>query len=109
MSNEPRVQAAEVYSSPDHWPFHLPVRWLPAHRHEVCHEPTRPSSAARAPGAARDRENTLSALVEKQDIDIPLLESLELIAEPDGSTEDFIIPDWLEERQRLKRAPLPAN
>jgi len=53
---------------------------------------------------------TLSALIEKQDVDIPLLDSLELISEPDGSTtEDFIIPEWLEERQRLKRAGQPVN
>jgi hypothetical protein len=37
---------------------------------------------------------TLSALIEKEDIDIPLIETLELIPEPDGSpTEDFVIPE----------------
>jgi hypothetical protein len=43
---------------------------------------------------------TLTALLKKQDVQIPLLETLELIQEPDGSvTEDFIVPDWLSERE----------
>ncbi len=53
------------------------------------------------PALKKISPKTLSALIEKQDVDIPLLESLELIPEPDGSTtEEFIIPEWLEERQR---------
>jgi hypothetical protein len=44
---------------------------------------------------------TLSALIEKEDIEIPLIESLELIPEPDGSpTEDFVIPERFQERQK---------
>jgi hypothetical protein len=44
---------------------------------------------------------TLSALLEKEDIDIPLIESLELIPEPDGSpTEDFVIPEGFQQRQK---------
>jgi hypothetical protein len=40
-------------------------------------------------------------LIEKRDVEIPLIETLEFIREPDGSTtEDFVIPDWLEDRQR---------
>jgi hypothetical protein len=47
---------------------------------------------------------TLSALIEKEDVQIPLIETLELIPEPDGSaTEDFVIPEWLEERQKQQR------
>jgi len=43
---------------------------------------------------------TLTALLKKQDVQIPILETLELIQEPDGSvTEDFIVPDWLSERE----------
>jgi len=51
---------------------------------------------------------TLTALLKKQDVQIPLLETLELIQEPDGSvTEDFIVPDWLSEREsRLKDSPV---
>jgi len=56
------------------------------------------------PALKKISPKTLSALTEKQDVDIPLLESLELIPEPDGSTtEEFIIPEWLEERQRQRR------
>jgi hypothetical protein len=52
------------------------------------------------PNLKKISPKTLSALIEKEDIDIPLIETLELIPEPDGSaTDDFIIPEWLEERQ----------
>ena len=44
---------------------------------------------------------TLSALIEKEDIEIPLIETLELIPEPDGSvTEDFVIPQGFQQRQQ---------
>ena len=44
---------------------------------------------------------TLSALIAKEDVEIPLIETLELIPEPDGSeTDDFVIPKEFEERQR---------
>jgi hypothetical protein len=48
---------------------------------------------------------TLTALLKKEDVQIPLIETLELIQEPDGSvTEDFIAPEWLSEREsRLKQ------
>ena len=48
---------------------------------------------------------TLSALIEKQDLEIPLIETLELIPEPDGSvTEDFVIPEGFQKgRQRQSK------
>lgn len=47
---------------------------------------------------------TLTALVRKEGVVIPLLEKLEFIQEPDGSvTEDFIIPPWLEAKQQAER------
>jgi hypothetical protein len=47
---------------------------------------------------------TLSALIEKEDIDIPLIETLELIPEPDGSpTKDFVIPEGFQQRQNQQR------
>lgn len=37
---------------------------------------------------------TLSALIEKEDVEIPPIETLDLIPEPDGSaTDDFVIPE----------------
>ena len=46
------------------------------------------------PNLKKISPKTLSALIEKEDISIPLIENLELIPEPDGSTtEDFVIPD----------------
>ena len=47
---------------------------------------------------------TLSALIEKEDVEIPLIETLELIPEPDGSvTEDFVIPKGFETRQKRQQ------
>jgi len=47
---------------------------------------------------------TLTALIEKRDVKIPLIETLELIPEPDGSpTVDFVIPEWLEKREKKRR------
>ena len=47
---------------------------------------------------------TLSALIEKRDVELPLIELLELIPEPDGNlTDDFVIPEWLLEPQKQQR------
>lgn len=47
---------------------------------------------------------TLLALIAKQDVVIPLIETLELIPEPDGSaTDDFLIPEDFLQRQRQPR------
>jgi hypothetical protein len=46
----------------------------------------------------------------KKDIEIPLVETLELIPEPNGGpTEDFVIPNWLEELQNQQRAQRAAG
>jgi hypothetical protein len=43
-------------------------------------------------------------LIQKEDVEIPLIETLELIQEPDGSvTEDFVIPDGIGDRRRRQR------
>jgi hypothetical protein len=64
----------------------------------------------RLPNLKKISPKTLTALSEKQDIVIPLFETLELIQEPDGSpTEDFIIPDWLEDRQKQQRGAQSAR
>lgn len=56
------------------------------------------------PSLKKITPKTLTTLIEKRDVEIPLIETLELIPEPDGSaTEDFVIPEWLEERQRQQR------
>ena len=62
------------------------------------------------PNLKKISPKTLYALIEKKDVEIPLIETLELIPEPDGSpTEDFVIPEWLEERQKQKRAEQAAE
>lgn len=56
------------------------------------------------PNLKKISPKTLSALIEKDDIDIPLVETLELIQEPDGSpTEDFVVPEGFQARQKQNR------
>jgi hypothetical protein len=59
------------------------------------------------PNLKKISPKTLSALVAKEDVEIPLIETLELIAEPDGSpNDDFVIPEGfkeLQERQERER------
>ena len=87
-------------------------------RRTVCHHrprfprlrryregPRHAERSARAPQPQKISPKTLSALIEKEDLEIPLIETLELIPEPDGSvTDDFVIPEWLNERQKRQRA-----
>jgi hypothetical protein len=61
------------------------------------------------PNLKKISPKTLSALIDKKDVEIPFVETLELIPEPDGSrTDDFIIPEWLEERQKQKQRAAEA-
>jgi hypothetical protein len=47
---------------------------------------------------------TLTSLIEKEDVEIPLIETLELIQEPDGSpTDDFVIPKGFQSRQKRRQ------
>jgi hypothetical protein len=56
------------------------------------------------PNLAKISPKTLTALIEKEDVKIPLIETLELIQEPDGSpTEDFMIPKGFETRQKRRQ------
>ena len=56
------------------------------------------------PNLKKISPKTLAALIQKEDVEIPLIETLELIPEPDGSvTDDFVIPEGFRERQ-LKRS-----
>ena len=53
------------------------------------------------PNLKKISPKTLFALIAKEDVQIPLIETIEFIPEPDGSpTDDFVIPEWLEQRQR---------
>jgi hypothetical protein len=61
---------------------------------------TRPGVLA-LPNLKKISPKTLSALIEKQDVEIPRIETLELIPEPDGSpTDDFVVPEGFQDRQR---------
>jgi hypothetical protein len=56
------------------------------------------------PNLAKISPKTLTALIEKEDVEIPLIETLELIQEPDGSpTDDFMIPKGFQTRQKRRQ------
>ena len=56
------------------------------------------------PALRRISPRTLAALIEKPDVEIPRIETLMLIAEPDGSpTEDVAIPEEFRRRQQQRR------
>ena len=56
------------------------------------------------PNLTKISPKTLAALIEKEDVEIPLIETLELIQEPDGSpTEDFVIPKGFQSRQKRRQ------
>jgi hypothetical protein len=51
------------------------------------------------PNLEKISPKTLSALIAKEDVEIPRIETLELIPEPDGSpTDDFIVPEGFQQR-----------
>lgn len=53
------------------------------------------------PSLRKISPKTLTALIQKGDVEIPLIETLELIPEPDGSpTEDFLIPEGFQQRPK---------
>jgi hypothetical protein len=55
------------------------------------------------PNLKKISPKTLTALLEKEDVEIPLIETLELIQEPDGSTtEDFVIPERFQQQRRTR-------
>lgn len=56
------------------------------------------------PNLKKISPKTLTALIEKEDVRLPPIETLELIPEPDGTpTDDFVIPDEFAERQRQQQ------
>ena len=56
------------------------------------------------PNLTKISPKTLTALIEKEDVEIPLIETLELIQEPDGSpADDFVSPKGLQSRQKARQ------
>ena len=56
------------------------------------------------PNLKKISPKTLTALIEKEDVKIPLIETLELIQEPDGSPpDDFVIPKEFQTRQKRRQ------
>ena len=56
------------------------------------------------PNLKKISPKTLTSLIEKEDVVIPLIERLELIQEPDGSpTEDFMLPTGFQSRQKARQ------
>jgi len=53
------------------------------------------------PSLRKISPKTLTALIQKGDVEIPLIETLELIPEPDGGpTDDFLIPEGFQQRPK---------
>jgi len=99
--------AAKVLAEADGWDGHLPGLTAFASPDAVAVAQalaTRKGPLA-LPNLEKISPRTLSALIEKRDIVIPVIEKLKLIPEPDGSpTDDFVIPAWLQERQEQQQA-----
>jgi hypothetical protein len=56
------------------------------------------------PNLTKISPKTLMALIEQEDVEIPLFETLELIQEPDGGpNEDFVIPKGFQSRQKARQ------
>jgi hypothetical protein len=60
---------------------------------EIARALARKPGGLQLPSLRRLSPRTLSALIEKRDVRIPPLDSLEMIHNPDGSREDFLVPE----------------
>lgn len=79
----------------------------PTHADSVAarrRSPARRQGHLSLPNLRRVSPKTLSALLAKDDVEIPLLETLELSPEPDGGeTDELVIPEALLKRQERER------
>ncbi|MCE2728027.1 MAG: hypothetical protein LW698_14825 [Planctomycetaceae bacterium] len=105
-------QAARALSAGEKWNGQLPslTAFVSPDSVAVAEALATTKGPLKLPSLKKISPKTLTALIKKKDVEIPLIESLELISEPDGSaTEDFVIPEWLEERQKQQRAARAAQ
>jgi hypothetical protein len=94
--------AAKVLAEADGWDGHLPglTAFVSPDSVAVARALATRKGPLALPNLEKISPRTLSALIAKEDVDIPLIEKLKLIPEPDGSpTDDFVIPAWLQARQ----------
>ena len=101
------VETARVLAAADKWDGRLPslTAFDSADSVAIATALAARKGPLSLPNLAKISPRTLSALIAKQDVEIPLVATLEFIAEPDGGpTEDFMIPDWLAEREKLRGA-----
>jgi hypothetical protein len=97
------VATAEVLAATRSWNGRLPnvTAFDAPDSVEVAAALARRQGPLRLPGLERISPKTLMALLEKHDVEIPLIDTLELIPEPDGSpNDDVVIPEAVQERQR---------
>jgi hypothetical protein len=100
------VETARVLAAADKWDGRLPslTAFDSADSAAIATALAARKGPLSLPNLAKISPRTLSALIAKQDVETPPVETLELIPEPDGSaTDDFVIPEWLEERENQKR------
>ena len=70
----------------------------------VADELARSAGELALPNLQAISANALSALIRKEDVDIPLVETLQILPEPDGApSEDIVIPPGFAERQERRR------
>jgi hypothetical protein len=96
-------QALAILASVERWDGQLPrvTAFDFADSVKVAQALAARTGPLKLPNLKKISPKTLAALLEKEDVEIPLIETLELIPEPDGSpTEDFVIPEGLQQRQK---------
>jgi hypothetical protein len=97
---------AEALVAAKKWDGRLPgvTAFTAADSVEVAKALAKRTGPLALPNLKKISPKTLSALIEKADVDIPLVETLELIPEPDGSpTDDFVVPEGFQARQKQNR------
>jgi hypothetical protein len=97
---------AEALVAAKKWDGRLPgvTAFTAADSVEVAKALAKRTGPLALPNLKKISPKTLSALIEKADVDIPLVETLELIPEPDGSpTDDFVVPEGFQQRQKQNR------
>jgi hypothetical protein len=104
------AEAARTLAASKHWTGSLPGLTAFESPDSVAAALAARAGGLALPNLEKISPKTLTALIGKEDVEIPLIETLELIPEPDGSpADDFVTPEWLDERQERQRAAQAAE
>jgi hypothetical protein len=100
------AKAAKELAEAKAWTGYLPklTAFQSPNSVDVARELAKRKGRLSLPNLKKLSPKTMSALLEKRDVEIPLVETLELIPEPDGSpNDDFVIPEGFEAQQKRKK------